>query len=82
MHYFQLIDIEEEFLTLMDSSGDIKADLKLPSDEALADKIQEEFGDGSANKTISVSVIFLDLLLHLGVPSVFGVYQGTRLLSR
>jgi len=42
---FQLIDIEDGFLSLMDDGGDIRDDLKVPEGE-LGEEIVREHGDG------------------------------------
>lgn len=43
----QLLDIDGEFLSLMDDSGDTREDIKLPEGE-LGDEIKERFGNDEA----------------------------------
>lgn len=53
---FQLIDISEDgFVSLMTDKGDIRDDLRLPSDEQLCQKIREEFKNDDS--TVIVTVI-------------------------
>jgi len=42
---FQLIDIEDGFLSLMDDGGEIRDDLKVPENE-IGEEITRDFGDG------------------------------------
>merc|ERR1712168_663857 len=42
---FQLIDIEDGFLSLMDDAGDVRDDLKIP-EGAIGEEITKEHGDG------------------------------------
>lgn len=50
---YQLIDIDDDFLNLMNADGDIKADVRLPEGE-LGEKIQSEFDEG---KDLLVTII-------------------------
>jgi len=43
---FQLIDIDDGFLSLMDDGGDIRDDLKVPEGD-LGNEIVEQHGNGS-----------------------------------
>lgn len=54
-HFFfltQLLDIDDEFVSLMNDKGDTRDDLRLPEGE-LGDKIREEFG--KEDNTVIVS---------------------------
>merc|ERR1712235_168172 len=42
---FQLLDIEDGFLSLMDDTGNTRDDLKVPEGE-IGEEIQREYGDG------------------------------------
>ncbi|KAJ2806419.1 translation initiation factor eIF5A [Coemansia sp. 'formosensis'] len=42
---FVLIDVAEDFLSLMTETGEMKEDVKIPEGE-LGDKLKEEFADG------------------------------------
>jgi len=44
---FQLVDIEGDFLSLMDDSGDMKEDLKVP-DNDVGKEIREKFENGDS----------------------------------
>lgn len=50
---FQLLDIDDGYLSLMTADGDTKDDVKVPEGE-LGDKIQQEFDEG---KDLLVSII-------------------------
>lgn len=50
---FQLLDIDDGFLSLMTQDGDTKDDVKIPEGE-LGDKIQAEFDEG---KDLLVTII-------------------------
>jgi len=50
---FQLLDIDDGFLSLMTADGDTKDDVKVPDGE-LGDKIQAEFDEG---KDLIVTII-------------------------
>lgn len=50
---YQLLDIDDGFLSLMTNDGDTKDDVKIP-DGDLGDKIQNDFDDG---KDLIISVI-------------------------
>ncbi|KAJ2046792.1 translation initiation factor eIF5A, partial [Coemansia sp. S16] len=50
---FTLIDVAEDFLSLMDDSGEMKEDIKVPEGE-LGDKLREEFAEG---KEILVTIL-------------------------
>jgi translation initiation factor 5A len=50
---YQLIDIDDGFLSLMTNDGDTKDDVKLPENE-LGDKLQAEFDEG---KDLLVTII-------------------------
>ncbi|RKP32385.1 translation initiation factor eIF-5A [Metschnikowia bicuspidata] len=50
---YQLLDIDDGFLSLMTSDGDTKDDVKVP-DGDLGDKIQAEFNEG---KDLIISII-------------------------
>lgn len=50
---FQLLDIDDGFLSLMTTDGDTKDDVKVPEGE-IGDKIQSDFDDG---KDLIISVI-------------------------
>ncbi|CAN3354446.1 eukaryotic translation initiation factor 5A-2 [Diutina catenulata] len=50
---YQLLDIDDGYLSLMTADGDTKDDVKLPEGE-LGDKIQSEFDEG---KDLMVSII-------------------------
>merc|ERR1712054_186535 len=43
---YSLLDIDEDFVSLMDDNGDTRDDLKMPEDADLASKIQKDFDDG------------------------------------
>jgi len=52
---FQLIDISDDgFVSLMDEKGDIRDDLRVPTDEELAKKMREEFDKGEGTVIITV----------------------------
>ena len=52
---YQLTDIDEDkFMILMNDSGEIKEDIKLPPNEELAKKIQTHYDDG---KELMISII-------------------------
>ena len=50
---YQLLDIDDGFLSLMTNDGDTKDDVKIPDGE-LGDKIQADFDEG---KDLIISVI-------------------------
>ncbi|KAJ8142649.1 hypothetical protein OXX80_005119 [Metschnikowia pulcherrima] len=50
---YQLLDIDDGFLSLMTNDGDTKDDVKIPDGE-LGDKIQSEFDDG---KDLLITII-------------------------
>lgn len=45
-HDYALIDIDEDFVSLMDDSGETRDDLKMPDDPELSSKIKKDFDDG------------------------------------
>lgn len=52
---FQLLDISDDgFVSLMDEKGDLRDDLRIPSDEELAKKIREELDKSEGNVIITV----------------------------
>lgn len=51
---YQLINIEDIFLSLLDDVGDVREDINLPEDPILRNKIVQAFDDG---KLISLTVI-------------------------
>merc|ERR1711872_671022 len=50
---FQLIDIDEGFLSLMDDGGDIRDDIKVPEDD-IGKEVEQKFNDG---EQFSVTVL-------------------------
>lgn len=55
MHFRQLIDISDDgFVSLMDEKGDIRDDLRVPTDEELSKKMKEELEKGEGNVIITV----------------------------
>ena len=45
-HDYALIDIDDDFVSLMDDSGETRDDLKMPDDPELSSKIKKDFDDG------------------------------------
>ena len=70
---YTLINIEDDgFVTLMDESGEIKEDLKVPEEEWLkdvADNIKKIFNDGTKECTVVV-------LGALGIEKIIGCREG------
>lgn len=52
---FQLVDISDDgFVSLLDEKGDLRDDLRMPTDEELANKITEEFKKAESNVVLTV----------------------------
>ena len=57
---YQLIGMDDDFLSLMDDSGDTRDDLKCPSED---DGVGKEVRDAIANDTdILVSILYLNVI--------------------
>lgn len=51
---YQLVDIDDDFLSLMEDSGEMKEDVRLPPQEELATSLQKDFEEG---KELVVTVL-------------------------
>jgi translation initiation factor 5A len=52
---FQLVDISDDgFVSLLDEKGDLRDDLRMPTDEELANKITEEFKKAESTVVLTV----------------------------
>ena len=52
---FQLVDISDDgFVSLLDEKGDIRDDLRMPTDEELATKITDDFKKGDTTIVLTV----------------------------
>ena len=61
LYFHQVVNIDDDYVSLMDEGCETREDLKLPSDDALAKKIKDKFmADGHAYVS---AVTYLYILL-------------------
>ena len=54
---YQLVDIDDDYLHLMDDKAEIRQDIKLPADAELAEKIRAGFDSGEDHTVTILSAI-------------------------
>ena len=63
---YQLINIDEDYVSLLDENGDSKDDLQLPDDEELSFNIKKKFDEGEDD-------IFLTTISALGEEKILSM---------
>ncbi|GAM27223.1 hypothetical protein SAMD00019534_103980 [Acytostelium subglobosum LB1] len=61
---YQLINIDDGYLSLLDHNGQLRSDLKLPADQELCNKINKLFDQGKEVMLSVISAMGMEQVIH------------------